>query len=200
MRRLIYFDTETTGTRTDKDRIIEIAAYDPLLNKTFESFVQPKMAIPKESTAIHGITDEMVKDAPTIDIVLNQFIEFCAGSIALIAHNAENFDVPVLMAEANRGQVTLPSEWVYLDSLRWARKYRRDLPRHSLQYLRQSFDIAPNQAHRALDDVKILHEVFSLMIDDLSTDQLIERIGPVSIRTQNNVAQDSKTRQLELIS
>ncbi len=195
--RLIYFDTETTGTRTDIDRIVEIAAYDPVSKKTYSSFVNPQRSIPKESIAISGITDEMVKNAPTFDIVLQDFIQFCNGPVALIAHNAENFDVPLLVAEAKRAKIALPTDWIFLDSLKWARKYRRDLPRHSLQYLRQSFEIPPNQAHRALADVYMLEEIFSLMIDDLTVEQLIERMGKVTLKNQQGQAIPSQ--QLELL-
>jgi DNA polymerase-3 subunit epsilon len=58
-------------------------------------------------------------------------------------------------------------KWTFIDSLKWSRKYRNDLPRHSLQHLREVYGIAANQAHRALDDCIVLHQVFSRMIDDL---------------------------------
>ena len=63
-RRPIFYDTETTGIRPDKDCIIEIAAYDSKQRKTFHSLINPKRPIPQDATAIHHITDDMVKDAP----------------------------------------------------------------------------------------------------------------------------------------
>jgi len=65
-KRPIYYDTETTGIRPDKDRIIEIAAFDPKENKTFHSLIHPGCPIPKEASAIHHIYDETVKDAPAL--------------------------------------------------------------------------------------------------------------------------------------
>ena len=62
--RPIYYDTETTGIRFEKDRIIEIAAYDPIENREFCEFINPGLPIPPQATAIHNITDEMVADAP----------------------------------------------------------------------------------------------------------------------------------------
>jgi DNA polymerase-3 subunit epsilon len=164
--RLIYYDTETTGVRSDSDRIIELAAYDPLLNKSFCQFIHPQMPIPKDSTAIHGITDDMVAQAPTFAVVGQAFFEFCGENAVLVAHNNDAFDKHFLSAEAARFGLTLPS-WQMVDSLKWARKYRPDLPKHSLQYLRQLFGIKENQAHRALDDVMVLYEIFSILIDDL---------------------------------
>ena len=58
--RPIYYDTETTGIKAEKERIIEIAAYDPVRKRQFEKFVNPGFPIPPEAIAIHHITDEMV--------------------------------------------------------------------------------------------------------------------------------------------
>ncbi len=162
----IYYDTETTGVKPGKDRIIEIAAFDPTGNRTFCTFTNPECPIPAESTAITHITDEMVKDAPLIKEALEAFAEFCTGDYVLIAHNNDAFDKIFLEAEFQRAGLVIP-QWTYIDSLKWSRKYRSDLPRHSLQFLREAYGIEANQAHRALEDVFVLHKVFSQMVDDL---------------------------------
>ncbi len=167
--RAIFYDTETTGIRPEKDRIIELAAYDPTNGKTFVQLINPGCPIPKEAMAIHHITDEMVADAPPFSNVGYAFVEFCQGECVLIAHNNDNFDKLFLRYEFERNGIPFP-EWKFLDTLKWARKYRPDLPRHSLQFLREIYGIPPNQAHRALDDVIVLHEVFRQMIDDLDYD------------------------------
>lgn len=166
-KRPIFYDTETTGVKFDRDRIIEIAAYDAYLDKSYVSLINPNMPIPKESTAIHNITDEMVATAPEFKQVAQEFMDFCSGDVVLIAHNNDAFDKLFLEAEFKRNDLIIP-EWNYLDSLKWARKYRPDLPRHSLQHLREVFNIPANQAHRALDDVMVLHKVFMYLIGDLS--------------------------------
>ena len=74
--RPIYFDTETTGVKSDRDKIIELAAFDPVLNKTFSSLINPGVPIPKEASNVHHITDDMVQDAPTFKEVGQKFIEF----------------------------------------------------------------------------------------------------------------------------
>lgn len=170
--RPIYYDTETTGIKTDKDRIVEIAAYDPQTQRTFEKLVNPGIPIPKEASAVHHITDDMVKDSPIFAEVAKEFIEFCEGDVVLIAHNNDNFDLPILKSEFNRHGVLMPDQWNFLDSLKWARRYRSDLPRHPLQFLREVYGIAANNAHRALDDVMVLHQIFSQMVDDLPFDEI----------------------------
>ncbi len=175
-KRPIYYDTETTGVRSDKDRIIELAAYDPVLDKTFVQLVNPGMNIPPEATAIHKITDAMVSSAPSFAETAPLFVDFCSGDTVLIAHNNDTFDKLFLEKEFKRAEQEMPS-WHFIDSLKWARKYRPDLPRHTLQSLRELYGIEANQAHRALDDVKILHQVFSYMIDDLSMETVIELLS-----------------------
>ncbi|MBI2743076.1 MAG: DUF3820 family protein [Chlamydiales bacterium] len=175
-KRPIYYDTETTGTRYDKDHIIEIAAFDPVQNRTFVQFVNPGVPIPPEATAIHHISDEMVKDAPSWKEVGRMFEEFCGTGIVLIAHNNDSFDKLFLEDAYKRAEMPVP-QWTYIDSLKWSRKYRSDLPRHTLQSLREVYQISANQAHRALDDVMVLCQIFSQMIDDLSMEQVLELLS-----------------------
>jgi len=174
--RTIYYDTETTGVRPDKDRIIEIAAYDPDRDISFVQLVHPGCPIPAESTAITGITDEMVASAANFEVVGRAFMEFCGDDAILIAHNNERFDKLFIEAEASRNNLIFPT-WRYLDTLKWSRKYRTDLPSHALQALREVYGFEANQAHRALDDVIILHKVFSMMIDDLSIETVYELLS-----------------------
>ena len=178
--RPIYYDTETTGVRNDKDRIIELAAFDPVENRTFCELINPGIAIPKEATAIHHITDEMVASASSFAQVAEAFIAFCPTNTVLIAHNNDAFDKLFLEAEFKRAELAFPP-FRFLDTLKWARKYRTDLPRHSLQFLREVYGFPANQAHRALDDVIVLHQVFSAMLDDLSIEQALELLAKPQI-------------------
>ncbi len=176
-KRPIFYDTETTGIRAERDRIVEIAAYDPYLEKSFVQLVNPGSPIPKEASNIHHITDEMVKEAPPFSEVAPQFTAFCEGDVVLIAHNNDAFDLFFLKYEFQRAGLLLP-EWPFLDSLKWARRYRPDLPRHSLQSLREVYGIEANDAHRALDDVMVLYKVFMAMCDDLSMETCLELLSP----------------------
>jgi DNA polymerase-3 subunit epsilon len=174
--RAIYYDTETTGISPTNDRVVELAAYDPQSQTSFERLINPQMPIPQEASRVHNITDAMVKDAPTFALIGKEFIDFCQGgnngdNVVLIAHNNDSFDIHFLKNEFQRAGLEMP-QWKFLDTLKWARRYRPDLPRHSLQFLRETYGFPANNAHRALDDVIILHQVFSCMTDDLHFDQV----------------------------
>ncbi|MDF2577481.1 MAG: hypothetical protein K0S74_965 [Chlamydiales bacterium] len=183
--RPLYYDTETTGRSPESDRIVEIAFYDPILDRTYLSFVNPERPIPAETTAIHHITDEMVADAPTFKQITEELIKFCEGETVLIAHNNDAFDMLFLQNEFKRAEVPFPN-WKFLDTLKWARKYRPDLPNHRLQFLRETYAIPENQAHRALDDVIVLSRVFSSMVGDLPFEVIMELITQQSSRNQSN--------------
>lgn len=175
-KRFIYFDTETTGINFDQDCIIELAAYDPLLDKTFDHLIKPTIPIPPEATAIHNITDDMVKDKPSFKEIAEAFVEYCEGDVVLIAHNCDRFDKPFLEREFAKHGLEVP-EWNYLDSLKWARRYRPDLPKHTLQHLRETYGFPANNAHRALDDVITLQRIFESMIDDLDPDLVFDLLN-----------------------
>ncbi|MDR3623585.1 MAG: DUF3820 family protein [Chlamydiales bacterium] len=182
MLRPIFYDTETTGIRIGSDRIVELAAFDPVNDTSFVFLINPQVPIPKEATAIHHISDAMVANSPTFAEILPKFIEFCSGESVLIAHNNDAFDVHFLKNECALADTPMPP-WLFLDSLKWARKYRPDLPRHTLQFLREVYGFPANNAHRALDDVIILHKVFSSMTDDLSLETIFKLLEKSSALT-----------------
>ncbi|WP_201456822.1 putative quorum-sensing-regulated virulence factor [Chlamydia sp. 17-3921] len=172
MSALIFYDTETTGTQIDKDRVIEIAAYNSSTRESFVTYVNPEIPVPEEASKIHGITTSMVTSAPTFPEAFRKFKEFCGDSSILVAHNNDGFDFPLLGKECRRHSLE-PLSLRSIDSLKWAKKYRPDLPKHNLQYLRQVYGFAENQAHRALDDVIILYKVFTVLVGDLQPEQIL---------------------------
>ncbi len=176
MKRPIYYDTETTGINSEKDRIVELAAYDPIDDRSFCEFINPGMPIPEQASAVHHITDEMVANSPSFAEVGKAFAEFIPENTVLIAHNNDGFDKFFIEAEYKRNELELPS-WEYLDTLKWARRYRPDLPRHALQHLREVYGIEANNAHRALDDVMVLYQVFSQMTDDLPLETIMQLLS-----------------------
>ncbi len=106
-RPLAFIDLETTGVNLSTDRIIEIAIIKVLPDESRQvkrKLINPQMAIPKASSDIHGITDDMVKDAPTFKQVGNeikQFLENCD----LGGYNSNRFDIPMLMEEFLRADM-----------------------------------------------------------------------------------------------
>lgn len=108
-RPIAFIDLETTGVNLSTDRIIEIAIVKILPDGSRQvkrKLLNPEMPIPAQSTEIHGITDEMVKDAPTFKQSANelkQFIENCD----LGGYNSNRFDIPLLMEEFLRAGIEL---------------------------------------------------------------------------------------------
>ena len=100
-RPIAFIDLETTGVNLSTDRIVEVAIIKILQDGTRQikrKLINPGMPIPQQSIDIHGITDEMVKDAPTFKQAANelkQFIENCDMG----GYNSNRFDIPMLMEE-----------------------------------------------------------------------------------------------------
>ncbi|MBW8683685.1 3'-5' exonuclease [Chitinophaga rhizophila] len=100
-RPLAVIDLETTGTNVATDRIIEIAIIKVFPDKTVQSKVKrihPGMPIPAASTAIHGITDEDVKDCPTFKQCANELRQYM-DNCDLAGYNSNRFDIPLLVEE-----------------------------------------------------------------------------------------------------
>ncbi|MBC7872679.1 MAG: 3'-5' exonuclease [Ferruginibacter sp.] len=104
---LAFIDLETTGTNPGRDRIVEIAIVKVLTDGTKSvkrKLINPEMPIPKGSSDVHGITDEMVRDAPTFKQVaheIKQMLDGCDFS----GYNSNRFDIPLLMEEFLRSGV-----------------------------------------------------------------------------------------------
>ena len=100
-RPIAFFDLETTGVNLSTDRIVEIAIIKLLPDGSRQvkrKLINPQMPIPKVTSDIHGITDEMVKDAPTFKQVANEIKVFIDGC-DLGGYNSNRFDIPILMEE-----------------------------------------------------------------------------------------------------
>lgn len=101
---LIFFDLETTGVNITKDRIVEISYIKVFPNGTEEERtfrINPEMPIPAESTAVHHITNEDVKDAPTFKMIAKELERVFEGC-DIAGFNSNKFDVPLLSEEFYR--------------------------------------------------------------------------------------------------
>ncbi|MDP3938850.1 MAG: 3'-5' exonuclease [Deltaproteobacteria bacterium] len=115
-RPVVFFDTETTGTDPRQDRIVEFAAvklHPDGRRETMRTLVNPKEPIPREASAIHGITDEAVSDAPTFGEVAADILKFIDGC-DLAGYNVVKFDVPLLRKELERIELRFEEEGVRL--------------------------------------------------------------------------------------
>jgi DNA polymerase III subunit epsilon len=164
MAREIVLDTETTGFDPKTgDRLIEIGCIEieDLLptGRTFHRYVNPERLIPAGAIAVHGITDDKVRDAPKFREIMADFLEF-VGDAPIIAHNA-NFDRAFVEWECtNCGGEIIPAErWI--DTLQLAQQRFPGMP-NSLDALCRRFRISLTERtlHGALIDARLLAEVY----------------------------------------
>ena len=156
-------DIETTGLsfRTEKITEFGIMKYkNGEVIDSFESFVNPEKPIPKEVVDITNITDEMVKDAPTIKEIMPKVLEFIGDSV-LVAHNAD-FDIGFI--KYNCKQLGLELNNTYIDTLRLAKDLFPGYKKYKLGIIADNLGIKVEVAHRALDDVDTLVKVFQVML------------------------------------
>lgn len=181
----VCLDCETTGLDFEKDQIIEVAVvrfdFDQIID-SYETLIDPQIAIPEASTAIHHITDPMVKGKPTIGEVLHKVFDFLGKNI-LVGHGIMT-DVTFLSNAAKR--LNIPSKLSshpFVDTLRLARLYGES-PTNSLETLRKHFNIAEEGAHRAMNDVIVNVEVFKYLARHFkTTEQMVERLkSPILLK------------------
>jgi DNA polymerase III subunit epsilon len=166
---MVAIDTETTGRDPEVDRAVEIACVifqrrEIVARRSW--LIHPGRPIPKESSDIHGIDDEKVKDAPPFSAIAAELIEVLAKAVPL-AYNAE-YDRKVLAAELARAGISPTSlppalrrnvEWI--DPLIWAREIQRAEKSRALSEVAQRLGIPLDHAHRATDDAEATLHVFS---------------------------------------
>lgn len=165
------FDLETTGLVPARDRIVEIGAVriekDGTLSR-FSTLVNPGIIIPPRACAVHGITNDMVSDAPPFKDAGYKFLDFCQGS-HLVTHNAR-FDLAFMQENLARTGLPLWKEGAF-DSITLIRRAFPNLPAYNLQSLRISLhlpDEFPGDPHRALFDAELTMCAFIKAMDQLS--------------------------------
>ena len=155
----VVFDIETTGFSATRDRIIEIGAVKVVEGKIvdkYSTFVNPDIPIPFEIENLTHITDEMVMDAPMIDVILPQFLEFCKGCI-LVAHNA-SFDVGFIRTKA--AEMQIETDFTVVDTVGLARMLLPKLNRFKLNVVAKELHVSLESHHRAVDDAGATAEIF----------------------------------------
>ena len=111
-RPICFIDLETTGINVSTDKIVEIAIVKIMPDGTKQvkrKLVNPEMAIPKAASEIHGISDEMVKEAPTFKQIANEIKQFIELS-DLAGYNSNRFDIPMLNEEFLRAGISVDIE------------------------------------------------------------------------------------------
>ena len=169
----IVFDLETTGINPDWDAIIEISAVKVCGGKCaaeYSTLVNPGRHIPARATAVNGITDDMVKDAPDIKTAIAGFMEFIGNGV-LVGHNIHTFDMKFIQrdAQAYWGKVFSNN---YIDTLPLARQCLPKLRSHKLTDLAAHYHINADDAHRALADCGMNQKVFERLGEALKSPEV----------------------------
>ena len=167
-------DLETTGLELYLGhRICEIGLVkfcnteEPIL---YSSLINPERSIPDDVIVIHGITNQMVKNAPIFKSIASDVLSFIEGTV-LVAHNA-NFDLGFIVKHLRQTKLPIPNNLV-IDTLTIARKYFH-FPNNCLETIASSLEIDTKGEHRALKDATITKEVFQYFIKKLKVKTIRE--------------------------
>ena len=163
----VVFDIETTGLSPIKDMITEIGAIkieNGTIVDKYNQLINPERSIPDKIVEITGITDEMVRDMPTIEKVLPDFKNFVGDSV-LVAHNA-TFDTGFLREQYYKNGETLDSP--ILDTLELTRALFPNLKSHKLNRVAKHLNVSLINHHRAVDDARATAEIFLKCMNILS--------------------------------
>ncbi|NLI56956.1 MAG: PolC-type DNA polymerase III [Clostridium sp.] len=173
----VVFDIETTGLNAYTEKITEIGAVKIRNGKVideYSSFVNPGKPIPKKIVELTGITDEMVKDAPDIEKVLPEFLEFVKDSV-VVAHNA-SFDLGFI--RHNCRVLGYKPDFTVIDTLELSRQMFSQLKRHRLNDVAKHLGVSLENHHRALDDAKACGGILIKCIE-LLKEKGIEKINDI---------------------
>ncbi len=179
-------DLETTGLSFRTEKITEIGVMKVKGGEVIDSFscfVNPEKPIPQKVVEVTNITDDMVKDAETIEKVMPKLLEFLGDSI-LVAHNAD-FDIGFL--KHNAKELGLELNNTYMDTLALAKILFPDFKKYKLGIIADKLGIKVEVAHRALDDVDTTVKVLKVMFDMLK-EKKIETLDDMEtlLDTKNN--------------
>ena len=186
-------DLETTGFSAVTEKITEVGIMKVKNGEVigeFSTFVNPEKHIPERVTEVTNITDEMVKDADTIEKVFPKILEFLGDDkeTVIVAHNA-NFDVGFL--KQNAKALGYEFNYTYLDTLSLAKDLFPDYKKYKLGKIAENLGIKVEVAHRALDDVDTTVKVFKVMID------MLKKKGAEIVEDIDRVAADSEAKKEE---
>ncbi|MFA0964282.1 exonuclease domain-containing protein [Roseivirga sp. BDSF3-8] len=184
---LVFFDLETTGTNISKDRIVELSFLKVLPNQQTESKtmrLNPTIPIPHETSLIHGIYDEDIKDKPTFKQVAKDIAKFLEGA-DLSGYNIVKFDVPMLVEEFLRVDVDFNvSNRKLVDSQKiFHMMEKRNLSAALKFYCNKSL----NDAHSAEADTIASYEVLKAQIERYNNEDVTDLKGNKVGRIENNM-------------
>ena len=192
----VAFDLETTGLSAKDDHIIEFGAVLMAGGKEidrFQSFVDPGRNLLPETSALTGITDDMLVGAPSIEVALRKFVEF-VGNRVLVAHNAD-FDTGFLRAACE--SVGIPYNFTSVDTLVLSQNLMTKLTRHKLNLVAEALELPPFNHHRAADDAAICGLIMDRFIDMMKQEgiQTVQDINPAMESKRMQMRADDRRAQ-----
>ena len=183
MENYVVFDIETTGISPVNERITEIGAVrvvEGKITERFSTFVNPQKPIPFHIEQLTHISDDMVVDAPTIEEVLPNFLEFCKGAV-LVAHNAE-FDCGFIKENCRR--LGLEFDFTYVDTMGISR-FLLNQAKHTLDAVAKTLNVSLEGHHRAVNDAECTAEIWEKFIAMLK-ERGIETLGQLEEKSASN--------------
>ncbi len=187
-------DLETTGFSPKTEKITEIGIMKVKNGEVIEEFcefVNPQKPIPEKVVEVTHITDDMVKDAPTIDVIFPKVLDFIKDSI-LVAHNA-SFDMGFLKYVAK--ELGYEFDFTYVDTLPLARKLFPDIKKHKLGKIAEYLKIKVEVAHRALDDVDTTVKVLGVMMNMLK-ERGATKVGDIASKCEDQRAKSEEYKKV----
>ncbi len=186
-RPLVFFDLETTGIKVATDRIVELCLFriqPDGSTKIKTQRINPEIPIPPEVTAIHGITDEDVKDAPTFKMVAHELLQFLEGC-DLAGYNSNHFDIPLLVEEFLRAEVDFDLKgrrFVDVQNI-----FHKMEPRNLSAAYKFYCGKELINAHSAEADTKATYEILKSQLDHYQDITFKDRKGNVSQPVINDI-------------
>lgn len=183
---LIFFDLETTGINVAKDRIVELAyliVYPNAEQEFKRILVNPTIPIPEKSSAIHGITDKDVKNAPTFAAIAKNLAKTFEGC-DFAGYNSNKFDIPLLAEEFIRAGVDLDlKKRKFIDvQVIFHKMEQRTLAAAYKFYCSKELD----NAHTAEADTRATYEILKAQLDRYSElENDIDKLSAFSAHTKN---------------
>ncbi len=177
----ICFDLETTGLSAKFDKITEIGAVKVVngeITETFSTFANPEMPISAKITELTGITDDMVKDAPSQQQAVRAFLDF-AGDNVLVAHNAP-FDTSFIRKACD--DMGVEYNYTSIDTVTISRAILPDLKNCKLNVVAKYLRLGDFNHHRATDDAEMLAKIFINLSSRLTDDYKIYRTNEINTK------------------
>ena len=180
----IVFDIETTGLSQKKNKIIEIGAVkvrDGEEIDRFSEFINPEEPIPYSIEQLTSITDEMVMHAPTVDVILPKFLEFCGDDI-VVAHNAA-FDTGFI--KKNAKDLGMKFDNTIMDTMTLSHVLLPELGKFTLDRVCKALNVKNEHHHRAVDDAnataKIFVKLYEMLVErGVKTVEDVNELGSAS--------------------